>query len=213
MIVQLCLVPAILFLSAGSMQWIMGWAVVGLYACVMVATLAFIQVDSAFLDRRIKIDERTKGWDKYIAGILRFISPIGILVVAGLDLRFGLSPQPSRVFQILSLLVAAFGYSLGIWAAAANEFYAGFVRIDQEHAVVSEGPYRFIRHPGYAGAILIQIGLPAALGSLWALLLGLIGSCLIVIRTYYEDRTLIQELGGYGQYSDRVAYRLLPGIW
>lgn len=191
----------------------MGWAVVGLYACVMIATLAFIQVDSEFLKNRIKINERTKGWDKYIAGVLRFISPIGILVVAGLDLRFGLSPQLSSALQIPSLFIAALGYSLGIWAAAKNKFYAGFLRIDLEHTVVREGPYRYIRHPGYAGALLIQIGLPAALGSLWALLLGLIGSCLIVTRTYYEDRTLIRELSGYDQYSDNVAYRLLPGVW
>lgn len=210
---QLLLVAAILFLSAGSLRWTMGWAVLGLYACVMIATLAFIRVDSEFLEHRIRIDGRTKGWDKVIGGILRVISPIGILVVAGLDVRFGLSPQLSGVLQILSLSVAALGYALCIWAAVTNAFYAGFVRIDQEHTVISEGPYRTIRHPGYAGSILIQIGLPAALGSLWALLLGLIGSCLIVIRTNCEDRTLIRELSGYDQYAERVAYRLLPGIW
>ena len=213
MIGQLFLIAAILFLSAGSIRWSMGWAVVGLYACVMIATLAFIQVDSEFLKNRINIDERTKYWDKYIAGILRFISPMGLLVVAGLDLRFRLSPQLPYALQILSLFIAALGYSLGIWAAATSDFYAGFMRIDQDHTVVREGPYRYIRHPGYAGAILIQIGLPVALGSLWALVLGFIGSCLIVTRTYYEDRTLIRELSGYDQYSTSVAYRLLPGVW
>lgn len=213
MIVQLILLAAILFLSAGTLYWVMGWAVIVLYTLVMIATIIFIQVDPEFLEHRIKIDEKTKGWDKLIAGILRLISPVGILIVAGLELRFGLAPRLPVVVQVLGLIVTAIGYGIGIWAVVMNKFYAGFVRIDEDHTVVKDGPYRYIRHPGYAGSVLVQISLPVALGSRWTLLLGILGSCLIIIRTHFEDRALIRELAGYDQYAAGVVFRLFPGIW
>ncbi len=191
----------------------MGWVVIGLYAIVMLATICFVQVDRAFLAQRTKIDTATKGWDKIIAGILRFISPIGILVVAGIEFRFGSSWELSASIRILSLMVTILGYGVGIWATSSNPFYAGYVRIDEEQDVVRAGPYAHIRHPGYAGSILIQISLPILLGSMWALYLGILDVVLVVVRTHLEDRTLMHELPGYDQYATKVRFRLFPMIY
>jgi len=213
LIVQLILLTAILFISAGTIRWTMGWVVIGLYAIVMLATICFVQVDRAFLAQRTKIDTATKGWDKIIAGILRFISPIGILVVAGIEFRFGSSWELSASIRILSLMVTILGYGVGIWATSSNPFYAGYVRIDEEQDVVRAGPYAHIRHPGYAGSILIQISLPILLGSMWALYLGILDVVLVVVRTHLEDRTLMHELPGYDQYATKVRFRLFPMIY
>jgi protein-S-isoprenylcysteine O-methyltransferase Ste14 len=213
LIVQLILLAAILFLSAGTIRWTMGWVVIGLYTIVMLATICFVQVDREFLAQRTKVDSETKGWDKIIAGMLRFISPIGIFVVAGIEFRFGSSWELSASIRILSLLVTILGYGVGIWATSSNPFYAGYVRIDGEQGVVCAGPYAHIRHPGYAGSILVQISLPIALGSMWALFLGILGVVLVVVRTHLEDRMLIRELPGYDQYAQRVRFRLLPRIY
>ncbi len=213
LVVQLILVAAILFLSAGTIRWTMGWLVIGLYAIVMLATISFILVDRAFLAQRTKIDSATKGWDKIIAGMLRFISPLGILVVAGIEFRFGSAWELSASIRMLSLMVAILGYGVGIWATSSNPFYAGYVRIDEAQGVVSAGPYAHIRHPGYAGSILVQIGLPILLGSMWALFLGILGVVLVVVRTHLEDRTLMQELQGYDRYATKVRFRLFPMIY
>ena len=89
------------------------------------------------------------------------------------------------------------------------------VRIQEErgHTVATGGPYQFVRHPGYVGAIMFQLGSPIALGSLWALIPSGLSAILYVIRTALEDRTLQEELDGYSDYAQRVRHRLLPGVW
>ena len=81
------------------------------------------------------------------------------------------------------------------------------------HQVVSKRPYRFVRHPMYAGVILYMICAPIVPGSWWALVTGGLVISLFVIRTGVEDRTLMNNLPGYFKYSEQVRYRLLPGIW
>jgi len=81
------------------------------------------------------------------------------------------------------------------------------------HTVATGGPYRYVRHPGYLGSILFQIATPLILGSLWALIPGVLAALLLVVRTALEDGTLQDELDGYNEYARRVRYRLLPGVW
>ncbi len=96
-----------------------------------------------------------------------------------------------------------------------NAFLVTTVRIQEErgHRVVTNGPYRFLRHPTYVGAILFTWGGPLLLGSWWALIPGTIAVIAFVVRTYLEDRTLQAELPGYQEYTQQVRYRLLPGVW
>jgi len=104
---------------------------------------------------------------------------------------------------------------LVVWATASNTFFSQVVRIQTErgHTVATGGPYRYLRHPGYFGAILYELAAPILLGSWPALLISSVSAALLVLRTALEDRTLQAELPGYTEYARRVRYRLLPGIW
>jgi protein-S-isoprenylcysteine O-methyltransferase Ste14 len=104
---------------------------------------------------------------------------------------------------------------MSIWATAVNRFYGRFVRIQRErgHVVISDGPYRYVRHPGYLGQIVFSVASALALGSLWALIPGGLFAVLLVVRTALEDRTLQAELEGYEAYTRRVRHRLVPRIW
>jgi protein-S-isoprenylcysteine O-methyltransferase Ste14 len=96
-----------------------------------------------------------------------------------------------------------------------NRFFSSVVRIqtDRGHVVCDTGPYRFVRHPGYAGIIFPLFGIVLALGSIWTLIPAAVASIITVIRTVLEDRTLQEELPGYRDYARRVRYRLIPGIY
>ena len=135
--------------------------------------------------------------------------------MAGLDTRYGWSPRLLPGLQVGALAAAALGNLLSIWATAVNRFYGRFVRIQRErgHVVISDGPYRYIRHPGYVGQIIFSLASALALGSLWALIPGGLFAALLVLRTALEDRTLQEELEGYREYTRRVPDRLIPHVW
>jgi protein-S-isoprenylcysteine O-methyltransferase Ste14 len=107
------------------------------------------------------------------------------------------------------------GMGIGAWAQAVNKFFEPGVRIqaDRGHQVIDTGPYAVVRHPGYVSACLFFVGIALSLGSLWALIPALLSCLLLVLRTIWEDRTLRDELPGYGEYARRVRYRLAPGVW
>jgi protein-S-isoprenylcysteine O-methyltransferase Ste14 len=117
--------------------------------------------------------------------------------------------------SVLSLSLFVAGYVLGAYALIENRFFSGKVRIQTERnqQVVSSGPYRWMRHPGYAGALLAYFVTPLLLDSNWAFLPAVFLAICLVVRTHLEDRTLQAELPGYREYAQRVRYRLLPGIW
>jgi protein-S-isoprenylcysteine O-methyltransferase Ste14 len=96
-----------------------------------------------------------------------------------------------------------------------NRFFSGTVRIqtDREHVVVSGGPYRLVRHPGYAGSLLATICVPVVLGSWWAWVPACVSVAALVVRTALEDRVLRRELDGYAAYAARTRHRLVPGVW
>jgi protein-S-isoprenylcysteine O-methyltransferase Ste14 len=138
-----------------------------------------------------------------------------LVIVAGLDHRFGWSPLFPTWLNILGIVLIAFGYAIAVWALAENRFFSGVVRIQTErgHVVCDSGPYRIVRHPGYAGNILPLPGIVLALSSAWTLIPVAVALIIAMIRTELEDRTLQEELPGYREYSQRVRYRLFPGIY
>ena len=107
------------------------------------------------------------------------------------------------------------GTALSMWAVRVNRFFSSVVRIqsDRGHAVVMDGPYRWVRHPGYVAGIMLGPGLALAFGSLWALIPAGLMVLVLILRTWLEDRTLQRELPGYIEYAEEVPYRLAPGIW
>lgn len=215
-IVSTLTVAALLFISAGRLDWVWGWVQVALYVVVVTAqALLLIPSKPELIAERSGYQKGSKTWDVAIAGLAAAILPMITWVLAGLDLRGGWSPALPIWLHLLAVVVWLLGYSLPIWAMTANPFFGTTVRIQEErgHTVATGGPYRYVRHPGYVGAILFQLATPILLGSLWGLIPSVIAAVLYVIRTALEDQTLQRDLAGYREYAAQVRYRLLPGIW
>jgi protein-S-isoprenylcysteine O-methyltransferase Ste14 len=209
------ILTAILFIAAGRWDWVMGWSYMAMYACVTVIAVLVVPLDRELIEERTQIKEGVKEWDKRITVIGSVLYPLAILIVAGLDTRHGWSLRVPPTLQFTALAVAAVGNLISVWATAVNKFYSRFVRIQKErgHVVISDGPYRYIRHPGYLGQIIFSLASALALGSLWALIPSSLFAALLVVRTALEDRTLQDELEGYKEYTRRVRHRLIPYIW
>lgn len=209
------MVAALLFIAAGGLGWVMGWALVALY-CVWVTVNALLLMPNspAMLAERVTHRFSAKRWDNVILSLYGMMTLVK-LIVAGLDFRYGWTPPLPLALQIGALVIAALGYALVTWAMVANTFFALANRIQTErgHIVVTGGPYRYVRHPGYVGSIVFELATPLLLGSWWALLPGIISALLMLIRTALEDRSLRHELSGYSLYAQQTRYRLLPGVW
>jgi protein-S-isoprenylcysteine O-methyltransferase Ste14 len=205
---------AILFVTAGRLNWLEAWIFLGIYLVgVMANGLWTLTHNPEVLNERGRIGPNTKSWDKMI-GLIYVILLFAIYILSGLDERFGWSMVPSWV-KVLGGVSFSLSLLITFWVMTANTFLSTFVRIQDErgHTTVTSGPYRFIRHPMYFGIFLMSLGMPLLLGSWWALLPGLFNIGLLVVRTALEDRTLQAELLGYKDYVQKVRYRLVPGIW
>ncbi len=150
-----------------------------------------------------------------MVAIVGILGPLVIVLVAGLDHRFGWTPPIPGALSAFGLALVVLGYGLGTWAMAVNRFFSAVVRIqkDRGQTVVTDGPYQLVRHPAYAGGLLASVGVPLLLGSGWSLLPSVLVAAALVARTRVEDRTLIKELEGYQGYAEQVRYRLFPLIW
>jgi protein-S-isoprenylcysteine O-methyltransferase Ste14 len=217
-LVQISIQALVPFLAAGKLRWWEGWAYTGL----LLAGLAF---NAAFMLRLHPetVAERGRGteagnwrtWDKVIGVAAALLYLLVVYLVAGLDERFSWTEPLGLPLQIAAFVVWALGSGLFSWAMITNAYFSTAVRIqdDRGHAVCDSGPYRFVRHPGYVGACLQCLAAPIMLGSLWALIPGVLGILSLIARTALEDDMLQEELGGYQEYAGRVRYRLLPGVW
>jgi len=204
---------AIFFLCAGRLNLVMAWVYIGM---VLINTsITSLIMDPELIAERSGIGKDTKKWDIIPAFLIGRIGPLVILIVAGLDVRFRWSQQIPLALQIAALGIAILGLLVTDWAVISNKFFSGVVRIQKErgHTVVTSGPYRYVRHPGYVGAILSNIATPVILSSLWALIPAGLVVFITIIRTFFEDKTLQEELDGYKAYATRVRYCILPGIW
>jgi protein-S-isoprenylcysteine O-methyltransferase Ste14 len=206
---------ATLFLSSGRLDWVMAWVYIGMR--VGIAVVGMLMVSSKWpglIDERFHPGEGVKAWDRPLASITTLLLPV-ILIVAGLDMRFGWSPELAVPIRLVALAVYLLGDIFSKWAATSNKFYSRIVRIqeDRGHTVVTDGPYRYIRHPGYAGALVAGLATPIVLDSLWALVPGAALALLLVIRTALEDEALHGQLLGYSEYARQTRYRLVPRVW
>jgi protein-S-isoprenylcysteine O-methyltransferase Ste14 len=206
-----------LFWAAGTVAWPMGWVVAGIYAA-WVAGMAtvLIVLQPELIAERLGPRKGGKLWDLAILGVLAMAN-LARLILAGLDYRYGWTPAGTFSLPVMigAAVLAAAGYGFFVWATASNAFFSQQVRLqpDRGQAVATGGPYRFLRHPGYAGALLFELFSPIALGSWWAVIPSAIGFVVLVVRTALEDRALQTELPGYPEYAAKTRYRLVPGIW
>lgn len=209
--------PLIPMIISGNWAWWEAWiyALVSILGFVISRVLAARQHPDLLEERARSMDlQDAKPWDKLLAPILAF-GALFILIVAGLDQLFGWTSPFVLIAKIVSFIVIVLGYLLGSWALIENRFFSGVVRIqkDRGHRVVSTGPYRFIRHPGYSGALWAYLATPVLLDSMWAFIPALLLVGILILRTALEDRTLQQELPGYKEFAEKTRFRLIPGLW
>lgn len=204
----------ILFVAAGTPDWIQGWVYLIYTLLAEIATLVVLATKAPeTLVQRGTQHAGVKGFDRVFAAswvTLSLVTPL----VAGLDKRLAWSSMPGAALYAGAVLLAV-GEVLGTWAMVENEHFEQFVRIqaDRVHQVVTTGPYKIVRHPGYAGAILGALATPLMLCTWWTLVPAGAVAALFAVRTALEDRTLRKELEGYEAYSQRTRYRLFPGVW
>jgi protein-S-isoprenylcysteine O-methyltransferase Ste14 len=217
-LVMTLLLMAVLFLAAGKMDWWEGWAYVIQALIILVFSRAILIRKNPDLAREragAGGKENVKSWDRILMPLMSIFLPLVSWIVCGLDKRFGWSPDLPDGIQLIALFLIFAGGMFGSWAMIANRFFSSLVRIQTErgHMVVSSGPYRFVRHPGYAGGILAWVASPVFFSSTWAAIPAILGIIVTIARTALEDRTLMVELSGYRDYARIVRHRLVPGIW
>jgi protein-S-isoprenylcysteine O-methyltransferase Ste14 len=206
---------AALFWSAGRMDWWPAWAAIAVWLIWFAAMdILIIRFNPDLMAERLSPPKGAKAWDRAILSSLR-LTQLARYILAGLDQRHGWTIDFPVSAQIIALIVCFLSSALFTWALASNIFFSQIVRIQSErgHVVATNGPYRYVRHPGYVGLILFEFAISTLLASWWAIIAGGLCAILIIIRTALEDRTLQTELTGYMDYARQVRYRLLPGIW
>jgi protein-S-isoprenylcysteine O-methyltransferase Ste14 len=217
-VLYLFLTPALLFISAGTLDWPMAWVYVILsLVSVIGSRLIAWKLNPDLLRERARYAEAesTKAWDRILSPLVGIYLPMLGMVVAGLDRRFGWSPGVPAGGQFLALLLVAFTYEIAVWAIVVNPFFSAVARVQSERGqqVVTSGLYRWVRHPAYAGSVLASVALPFMLEALWALIPSLVMIVVLVIRTRLEDRMLVEELEGYRAYARQTPFRMMPGVW
>ena len=205
----------LLMILAGRITYWQGW-LFGLICLLIVIAISIIfGKNFSEISERMKRGPGTKWWDILFWMIYGPMN-MAIPVIAGLDAgRFGWSAPYSFSIYFIGYIIFTSSAFFHIWAIWSNKFYASTVRIQKERQqiVITDGPYSYIRHPGYVGIMLMVGSMALVLGSIWALLPAGVVAVLLVIRTALEDRTLKKELPGYLEYGNKVRYRLIPGIW
>jgi protein-S-isoprenylcysteine O-methyltransferase Ste14 len=205
----------ILFISAGRINYWQGW----LYATICIISVLLnsfaLKNNDELAAERSEVKSGTKSWDKIILG-LSAVTLIMTYIVAGLDSgRFQWSPRFHWGINAIGVILVLLGEIIFLLAQKQNKFFSSLMRIqtDRWHTVCDTGIYKIIRHPAYFGNIITAIGIPLILGSLWGFIPSVVSILLTLIRTSLEDKTLINELDGYRDYTYKTRYRLLPYIW
>lgn len=209
--IGLPIVALLIILPSGTWSYWQGW----LYIVVLYTPLVFTMVylfknDPALLERRMRTKEKETAQRRIIG--IAIIYFLVAFMLPGFDIRFGWSNVPPIVSIIADLLVLA-GYLIFIWVMMVNRYLSRTVEVDSGQKVVTTGPYGIVRHPMYAGISLLYIASPVALGSFWALIPALLIVPILMARIRNEEEVLRRELPGYIEYTQKVKYRLLPGVW
>jgi protein-S-isoprenylcysteine O-methyltransferase Ste14 len=203
-----------LFWPAGTFDYWQAWVFIAVFTAVSSGpTMYWGLRKPEVLRRRMHAGPiaETRGAQK-IATVGTMATVIAALVVCALDHRFGWSQVPTPVIVIGDILVA-FGLGMATMVVNQNSYAAATIRVEAEQTVVSTGLYSLVRHPMYAGALIMMVGMPLALDSYWGLVTFLPGLAVLAFRIDDEEKMLRQELAGYHEYTQKVHYRLVPGVW
>ena len=207
----LLLVGLLIFLPAGTVNYLHGWLLIGLlFAPMLIAGLVMVRRSPEFLKRRLDAKEKQtvqKGVEAFSG--LMFIAGF---VVAGLDFRFGWSKIPAWVV-ITAAAIFLIAYALYAEVMRENAYLSRTIRVEAGQTVVDTGMYGVVRHPMYGVTILLFLMIPLVLGSWYALIAFAFYPAIIVVRLKNEEELLTRELPGYNEYKKKVKYRLIPFIW
>jgi protein-S-isoprenylcysteine O-methyltransferase Ste14 len=205
---------AIIFVAAGTLAYWQAWLFL---ACYLAASLAIsvwlVRNDPELLQRRMRGGPFAEGErNQKIIMSITSLGFVALLVVPGLDHRFGWSQVPNSVAILGDLLLLAGWFGI-LTVFRANSYAAATIQVTAGQAVISTGPYAIVRHPMYATALLMLFGIPLALASWWGVvvLLGLLPA--LAWRLLDEERVLLRDLRGYAEYRAKVRFRLIPHIW
>jgi len=201
----------IFFLPAGTVDYWEAWAYMGILFIPMTGMLFyFLKTDPEVLERRMRTREQQKQ-----QGILMTILVIfffGTFLLPGFDRRFGWSDPPVWLV-ILALVLVFVGYLSFFFVLRENSYASRVIEVEEDQKVISSGPYAVVRHPMYTGVLLMYGISPLALGSTWGMLPMILLPIFLVARILNEEKVLREELKGYEEYTQKVKWRLVPGLW
>jgi len=204
-------IALLFFLPAGTWNYWQAWMWLATIILLMLMTLGYLlKYDPALLERRMRMRERRGGQQKIIlvSGIFLVLS----FILPGFDIRYGWSNMPAW-FAILSNVIVIVGYLMVVWVFKTNTYTSRIVEVEAGQKVITTGPYAIVRHPMYVGAFLTYAITPLALGSYWAFIPGVMILPVLIFRILDEEKLLLRDLPGYQEYTQKVKYRLLPGVW
>lgn len=205
------LVGALIFLPAGTLAFAKGWLLMGLlFIPMLIAGFVMLFKAPKLLAKRL--DAKEKQGDQKLVVAMSGLMFVAGFVVAGLDYRYSWSRMPMAVTVASSVLFLV-AYVLYAEVLRENAYLSRTVKVEEGQTVISTGLYGIVRHPMYAATILLFIMMPLVLGSWYAAIIFLAYPVLIVIRLSGEEKLLLKELPGYGQYREKVKYRIIPFIW
>jgi protein-S-isoprenylcysteine O-methyltransferase Ste14 len=214
-IIGLVVLGFILFYPAGSFDYWQAWVFIATFTiATIVPSLYLARTNPAALQRRMHSGPLAEGRtvQKFIIIIGLVFGLVAMMALSAFDHRFGWSSVPAVVCVIGDVLVVA-GLTLGVLVVIQNSYAAATVRVEEGQKLASRGLYKLVRHPMYAGSLILMVGIPLALGSYWGLIVLILGLLVLVFRIRDEEKMLNQELAGYSEYAQRVRYRLMPYVW
>ena len=205
---------ALIFLPAWTWNYWQGWLFFVVFAASSTSfTIYLARHDRPLLERRLKAGpQHEQEWSQKIIVSLVFVAFGAFIVLPVLDHSYGLSPVAPWV-SVLGNLVVVLSFLFIFWVVKVNSFAASNIRVEASQKVIDTGPYAYVRHPMYAAAIWLFVGIPLALGSWWSIGLIVLVVPVLLWRLLDEERILDRDLPGYTEYKQRVRYRLIPYVW
>ncbi|HWF30761.1 MAG TPA: isoprenylcysteine carboxylmethyltransferase family protein [Mycobacterium sp.] len=213
-VIGLVVLGFILFYPAGTFDYWQAWVFIAVFTIATIAPSLYLgRTNPAALQRRMHggplAEARTV--QKFII-IGAFLGLFGMMAFSAFDHRMGWSTVPAVVCVIGDVLIVV-GLVAGMLVVIQNSYAAATVGVEEGQKLASRGLYKLVRHPMYAGNLILMVGIPLALGSYWGLLLIIPAQLVLVLRILDEEKLLTQELVGYREYKERVHYRLVPYVW
>jgi protein-S-isoprenylcysteine O-methyltransferase Ste14 len=206
----------LLFLPAGTLRYREAWAFLSVWFVPgFFFALYFYKRDPALVERRLQRREKVKKQQllmraTYVIFILAYLIP-------GLDFRFGWTRGWAGAvplwLKVVALGMVLGGYLFTIWVMGVNRYASSTIRVEAEQRVISQGPYKWVRHPMYFGVVIMMLATPLALGSYVALPFFALVIPVLVLRLLNEEQVLRRELAGYTEYCERTRFRLVPLVW